>query len=78
MPRPEDAVLSDSMRETLKGLAEYCTLAVIRWRDLPDVRKLVGIGIIVRDEPRSTAAQYAPESPEEVQWFLGLLTGTLS
>ena len=44
--RPEDAFLSESMRETLKGLAEHCTVAVISGRDLPDVRKLVGLGNI--------------------------------
>ena len=32
-----------------------------------------GVGIVVRDEPRTTAARYALESPQEVGTFLELL-----
>ena len=46
VPRPEDAILSDSMRRTLKKLADHCTVAIISGRDLPDVQKLVGIETI--------------------------------
>ena len=41
--RPEDAVLSGAMRETVKTLASRCTVGVISGRDLPDVRALVGL-----------------------------------
>jgi alpha,alpha-trehalase len=41
--RPELAVLSDRMRETVKRLANHCTVAVISGRDLQDVKSLVGI-----------------------------------
>lgn len=36
-----------------------------------------GIGVIVRDEARSTFADYALESPDEARQFLGLLADTL-
>jgi len=32
-----------------------------------------GVGIVVRDDARPTAARYALESPEEVRTFLTLL-----
>lgn len=41
--RPEDAVLSDAMRETLRRLAGRCPVAVVSGRDLPDVRERVGL-----------------------------------
>jgi alpha,alpha-trehalase len=41
--RPEQAVLSKEMRGVLKSLSEHCTVAVVSGRDLPDVRKLVGL-----------------------------------
>lgn len=41
--RPEDALLADSVRQTLRELAEHCIVAVISGRDLPDVRKLVDL-----------------------------------
>ena len=40
---PEKAFLPDSMREVLKKVTESFPLAVISGRDLPDVRKLVGM-----------------------------------
>lgn len=40
---PKDAVLSDSMHHTLRRLSRQCQIAVISGRDLPDVRKRVGI-----------------------------------
>ncbi|GAB4363970.1 MAG: hypothetical protein Kow0060_20930 [Methylohalobius crimeensis] len=43
VPHPDDAVLSDSMRATLKRLTERCQVAVISGRDLSDVRERVGI-----------------------------------
>lgn len=40
---PEQAVLSESMREAIRELARYCTVAVVSGRDLGGVRKLVGL-----------------------------------
>jgi alpha,alpha-trehalase len=45
--RPELAVLSESMRRTLKELAAMCTVAVVSGRDRVDVEKLVGLDGIV-------------------------------
>jgi trehalose-phosphatase len=41
--RPEDAVLSESMRTLLRQLASRVTLAIISGRDLADVRKMVAL-----------------------------------
>jgi len=41
--RPENAVLSKNMERLLRRLAEYCPVAIISGRDLPDVREKVGI-----------------------------------
>ncbi|MFO7965824.1 MAG: trehalose-phosphatase [Desulfobacterales bacterium] len=41
--RPELAVMSESMRETLKDLATYCTVSILSGRDLEDVKSLVGL-----------------------------------
>jgi trehalose 6-phosphate phosphatase len=41
--RPEDAVLSDSMRCIVRWLAQKCMVAVISGRGLEDVRERVGI-----------------------------------
>ncbi|MFW6195135.1 MAG: trehalose-phosphatase [Chloroflexota bacterium] len=43
VPNPDDAVLSESMRETIEQLAKRCTVAVISGRDLQDVRGKVGV-----------------------------------
>jgi len=45
--RPELAVLSESMREIVKGLAGRCVVAVVSGRDRPDVEKLVGVDGLV-------------------------------
>jgi trehalose 6-phosphate phosphatase len=45
--RPEDAVLSAEMRGTLRDLARRFPVAVISGRDLPDVRRMVGLEGIV-------------------------------
>jgi trehalose-phosphatase len=44
--RPGEANLSDSMRNTLRHLADHCSLAVISGRDLRDVRARAGIDTI--------------------------------
>ncbi len=46
VPRPEDAVLSDAMRQVLKDLSERFFVAVISGRDLPDVKQKVGLDAI--------------------------------
>ncbi len=45
--RPQEAVLSDGMREALRRLASCCPVAVISGRDLADVRALVGLDSLV-------------------------------
>jgi trehalose 6-phosphate phosphatase len=44
--RPDQALLSHDMRQTVRDLAEQCTVAVISGRDLGDVQGLVGIDTI--------------------------------
>lgn len=44
---PEDAVLSDEMRDTIRRLAKVCPVAVVSGRDLSDVRGRVGLEDIV-------------------------------
>jgi len=41
--QPEDAVLSDSMRDVLRELAELCTVAIVSGRDRADVEPLVAL-----------------------------------
>lgn len=41
--RPEHALLSEAMRQTLRNLARQCTVAVISGRDRSDVIRLVGL-----------------------------------
>lgn len=45
--QPEDASLSDSMRQTLRALAARMALAILSGRDLADVRRRVDIDGIV-------------------------------
>jgi trehalose 6-phosphate phosphatase len=44
--RPEQAVMSEEMRQTVQDLARYCTVAIVSGRDRQDVEKLAGIGDI--------------------------------
>jgi trehalose 6-phosphate phosphatase len=44
--RPEDAILSETMRSVLRRLAELCTVAIVSGRDLPDVQRLVDIDAV--------------------------------
>ncbi len=44
--RPDRALLSHDMRQTVRALAEECTVAVISGRDLRNVQALVGIDTI--------------------------------
>jgi trehalose 6-phosphate phosphatase len=45
--RPEDAVISDEMKQTLKELAEIFTVAVVTGRDKEDVENLVGLDELI-------------------------------
>ncbi|MCA1673094.1 MAG: trehalose-phosphatase [Actinobacteria bacterium] len=45
--RPEDAVMSDHMREVVRGLAERCTVCVVSGRDRRVVQQLMGIDNLV-------------------------------
>jgi trehalose 6-phosphate phosphatase len=45
--RPEDAIISDSMREAVRGLAKRCTVCVVSGRDRPVVQQLMGIDDLV-------------------------------
>jgi trehalose 6-phosphate phosphatase len=45
--RPEDAIISDSMREAVRGLARRCTVCVVSGRDRPVVQQLMGIDDLV-------------------------------
>lgn len=41
--RPQDAVISDRMRETVRALAERCTVCVVSGRDRAVVQELMGV-----------------------------------
>jgi trehalose 6-phosphate phosphatase len=45
--RPEDAVMTARMRETVRGLAERCTVCVVSGRDRPVVQELMGVHDLV-------------------------------
>lgn len=47
VPRPEDAIISDEMKETLKKLARLFTVAIVTGRDKKDVENLVGLHELV-------------------------------
>ncbi|MGH3974473.1 MAG: trehalose-phosphatase [Pseudonocardiaceae bacterium] len=45
--RPEDAVMSDSMREVVRALAQRCSVCVVSGRDRPVVQQLMGIDTLL-------------------------------
>lgn len=45
--RPEDAVISDEMREAVRGLARRCTVCVVSGRDRYVVQELMGLDDLV-------------------------------
>ena len=45
--RPEDAVISDSMRDAVRGLAERCVVCVVSGRDRPVVQELMGLDNLI-------------------------------
>ena len=45
--RPEDATISESMREAVSGLAERCVVCVVSGRDRPVVQELMGLDNLI-------------------------------
>lgn len=45
--RPEDAVISHSMKEAVSGLAERCPVCVVSGRDRPVVQELMGLDNLI-------------------------------
>ena len=45
--RPEDAIISESMREAVRGLAKRCPVCVVSGRDRPVVQELMGIDDLI-------------------------------
>ena len=45
--RPEDAVISERMRQVVAGLAQRCTVCVVSGRDRPVVQALMGLDDLV-------------------------------
>lgn len=45
--RPEDAIISDSMRVAVSGLAERCPVCVVSGRDRPVVQELMGLDNLI-------------------------------
>jgi trehalose-phosphatase len=45
--RPEDAIISDRMREVVRGLARRCTVCVVSGRDRAVVQQLMGVDDLV-------------------------------
>jgi trehalose 6-phosphate phosphatase len=45
--RPEDATISESMRDAVSGLAERCPVCVVSGRDRPVVQELMGLDNLI-------------------------------
>lgn len=45
--RPEDAIISDSMRDAVSALAERCPVCVVSGRDRPVVQELMGLDNLI-------------------------------
>ena len=45
--RPEDAVISESMREAVRGLARRCSVCVVSGRDRRVVQELMGVDHLI-------------------------------
>ena len=45
--RPEDAVISESMREAVRGLAQRCPVVIVSGRDQRVVQKLMGVDDLI-------------------------------
>ena len=47
MDRPEDAVISEGMREVVRDLAARCPVCVVSGRDRPVVQELMGVDDLI-------------------------------
>jgi len=45
--RPEDALIAESMREAVRGLAGHCPVCVVSGRDRPVVQELMGLDNLI-------------------------------
>lgn len=72
--RPEDAVLSDSMRKTLALLASRCTVALVTGRDLEVIRGLVGMDNISYAADHGLELKCAGQSPVHPEALAGFET----
>jgi trehalose 6-phosphate phosphatase len=45
--RPEDAVMSEGMRDAVQALAQRCSVCVVSGRDRPVVQQMMGVGNLV-------------------------------
>jgi trehalose-phosphatase len=45
--RPQDAIISDEMREVVRALAHRCTVCVVSGRDRPAVQQLMGVDDLI-------------------------------
>lgn len=45
--RPEDAIISNEMREAVRGLADRCPVCVVSGRDRPVVQELMGLDTLI-------------------------------
>ena len=45
--RPEDAVISEEMRDAVRRLARHCTVCVVSGRDRPVVQQLLGVDDLI-------------------------------
>jgi trehalose 6-phosphate phosphatase len=45
--RPEDATISEEMRESVRTLAERCPVCVVSGRDRPVVQELMGLNNLI-------------------------------
>jgi len=68
VPRPEDAIMSGSMRQTVLDLSKKCTLGIVSGRELKDVKGLVKLDEIIFagdhgfniDAPGAAGEKYSP------------------
>ena len=65
--RPEDAVISESMRATVRGLAQRCPVCVVSGRDRRVVQDLMGVeDLIVPGELKVTPGKMVFSRPIRV------------
>ena len=72
--RPEDAVISEGMRTTVRALAGRCPVCVVSGRDRQVVQELMGVDAADPEvADRATAADFVLASTVEVEQFLSTL-----